>query len=229
MGIPYFDLFYLKIPSIVILPRERHEAHMALTIHYNQAVYLTSATNLQQLPADFGAEIAFIGRSNAGKSSALNAITNVKGLARTSSAPGRTQMINYFALNDTCRLVDLPGYGFAKVPTAVKARWQKTTADYLEHRKTLLGLILVMDVRHPLKELDQQMINWCMDFEVNVHILLTKADKLTPNAQNKALFAVQNALVKMKGVSVQLFSALKKTGVDEARKVLDAWFTNHPL
>ena len=194
-----------------------------MSIHYNQAVYLTSATTVAQLPADTGREIAFVGRSNAGKSSALNAITNIKGLARTSSAPGRTQMINYFEIDESHRLVDLPGYGFAKVPPAIKARWEKTTADYLEHRESLVGLMMVMDCRHPLKPLDQQMINWCVDFAVPLHILLTKADKLTKNEQNKALFTVQNALA-LKNVSVQLFSALKKIGLDAARNVLDSWF-----
>lgn len=193
-------------------------------MHYNQATYLTSATTKQQLPADRGVEIAFVGRSNAGKSSALNAITDVKGLARTSSTPGRTQMINYFALDDAHRLVDLPGYGFAKAPIAVKARWQQMTADYFESRQSLVGLVLVMDSRHPLKELDQQMIAWCIEFQVPLHILLTKADKLTTNAQKKALFAVQKALVETGNVSVQLFSALKKIGIDEARAKLDEWF-----
>jgi len=193
-------------------------------MRYNQATYLTSATNLQQLPADQGAEIAFIGRSNAGKSSALNAITSVKGLARTSNTPGRTQMINYFALDESRRLVDLPGYGFAKVPVAVKVRWQKMTADYFENRQSLVGLVLVMDSRHPLKDLDQQMIAWCVEFQVPLHILLTKADKLTTNTQKQALFTVQKALAEISDVSVQLFSATQKMGVDEARAKLDVWF-----
>jgi GTP-binding protein len=197
---------------------------MSSSIDYNQATYLTSATAIAQLPSDFGREVAFIGRSNAGKSSAINTITNVKGLARTSNTPGRTQMINYFVLDDARRLVDLPGYGFAKVPVAVQARWQKTTADYFEKRESLVGLVLVMDVRHPLKNLDQQMIDWCVEFEVSLHILLTKADKLTVNAQKKALFTVQKALAGKNNITIQLFSALKKTGVDEARAQLDKWF-----
>lgn len=198
---------------------------MSSPIHYNEATYLTSATNLAQLPPDSGAEIAFIGRSNAGKSSALNAITNVKGLARTSNTPGRTQMINYFALDDVHRLVDLPGYGFAKVPQAIRARWQQTTADYFEKRESLIGLVLVMDARHPLKALDQQMIAWCVEFQVPVHILLTKADKLTTNGQKKALFTVQKALSAI-DASVQLFSSTKKMGIDEARMKLTQWFHN---
>ena len=197
---------------------------MAHKIPFKQAHYLTSSTSVAQLPSDHGGEIAFIGRSNAGKSSALNTITGVHGLARTSSAPGRTQMINFFGIDDTHRLVDLPGYGFAKVPVAVKARWQKTTADYLETRESLLGLVLVMDARHPLKDLDQQMIDWCVEFQVPLHILLTKADKLTPNVQKKTLFFVQNALAEIDGVTVQLFSSLQKAGVDEAREQLTRWF-----
>lgn len=194
---------------------------MSSKISYNQASYLTSATTLEQLPVDFGREVAFIGRSNAGKSSAINAITNVTGLARTSATPGRTQLINYFVIDDAHRLVDLPGYGFAKVPPQLKMRWQNLIVDYLETRKSLAGLILVMDSRHPLKDLDQQMIAWCVDFQVPLHILLTKADKLTKSAQKNALFTVEKALSTMGDISVQLFSALKKTGVDTARKKLD--------
>ncbi|HLB56092.1 MAG TPA: ribosome biogenesis GTP-binding protein YihA/YsxC [Coxiellaceae bacterium] len=194
------------------------------SMNYNKAAYLTSATTLEQLPMDDGHEVAFIGRSNAGKSSAINAITNVTGLARTSSTPGRTQMINYFVIDDAHRLVDLPGYGFAKVPPAVKMRWQNLIVDYLETRKSLAGLILVMDSRHPLKDLDQQMIAWCVDFQVPLHILLTKADKLTKSAQQNALFTVEKALSTMGDISVQLFSALKKTGVDAARKKIDVFY-----
>lgn len=199
---------------------------MPTAIHYQLAHYTTSATNLSQLPTDSGAEVAFIGRSNAGKSSAINAITNVNGLARTSTTPGRTQMINFFEIDAMHRLVDLPGYGFAKVPDSVKVRWQQLTSDYFEYRASLVGLLLVMDVRHPLKSPDQQMIAWCVDCQVPVHILLTKADKLTLSAQKKAFFAVQNALSGVDSVSIQLFSSLKKIGVDEARMKLNEWFTD---
>jgi len=198
---------------------------MKSKINYQQAHYFTSAAIFTQMPSDFGAEIAFIGRSNAGKSSAINAITNIKGLARTSQAPGRTQLINLFAIDETHRLVDLPGYGYAKVPAEIQARWEETIADYFEKRTSLIGLVLVMDARHPLKDSDQQLIAWCVEFQVRLHILLTKADKLTPNAQKKTLFSVQKALESLDTVSVQLFSALKKTGVDEARWKLDEWFS----
>lgn len=195
----------------------------AKKINYQQATYLTSAAYFAQLPADQGAEIAFIGRSNAGKSSAMNAIT-VKGLAKTSRSPGRTQLINFFVLRDHYRLVDLPGYGYAKVPADIQTRWEETIAEYFAKRESLVGLILVMDSRHPLKENDWQLIYWCKDFEIPLHILLTKADKLTVNEQKKALFSVQKALGLLMNVSVQLFSALKKMGVDEARKKLDVLF-----
>lgn len=194
---------------------------------YQQARYLTSATTIAALPPDQGAEVAFIGRSNAGKSSAINTITHITGLARTSNTPGRTQMINYFEIDARTRLVDLPGYGFAKVPPEKHARWMQTTADYFETRTSLVGLMLVMDCRHPLKELDKQMIDWCVEFDVALHILLTKADKLTTSAQKKTLFMVQNALSFAPTISIQLFSSLKKIGVDAARAKLDEWFKQY--
>lgn len=197
---------------------------MTQALHFQQATYLTSATNMQQLPPDEGAEVAFIGRSNAGKSSAINKITNIKQLARTSQSPGRTQMINFFDIDDRHRLVDLPGYGFAKVPIAVKERWQKTTCDYLEQRQSLMGLVLVMDIRHPLKELDQQMIAWTASCGVPLHILLTKSDKLKAGATRKTQMSVEKDLaIYGDAVSVQVFSSLKGVGVDQARQVLTGW------
>lgn len=200
---------------------------MSIKIHYPDAHYLTSATTLQQLPNDEGREIAFIGRSNAGKSSAINTIVQVRGLARTSRTPGRTQMINFFEIDAVHRLVDLPGYGFAKVATATKTRWNETTADYFEHRKSLLGLVLVMDIRHPLKAMDVQLIQWCGEFEMPLHILLTKADKLSYGAQRQTQLMVQKSVGDQ--VSVQLFSALKNSGIDEARAKLDAWYRGNRL
>ena len=194
------------------------------TIHYNQATYLTSAVMLSQLPSDQGAEVAFMGRSNAGKSSAINAITTVGGLARASRTPGRTQMINFFEIDASRRLVDLPGYGFARAQPKIKARWQQLITDYLETRESLVGLVMVMDSRHPLKPMDQTLIDWCVDFEVPLHILLTKADKITNNIQKKTLFSVQHSVSQQQNISVQLFSALKKTGVDAARDKLNEWF-----
>lgn len=194
---------------------------------YQQAKYLVSAPELEQLPPDEGCEVAFIGRSNAGKSSALNMITGIKGLARTSKTPGRTQMINFFSLDDDChcRLVDLPGYGYAKVPRVIKERWEQTLDGYLRSRRSLKGLVIVMDIRHPLKEMDMDVIKWSVKCKIPLHILLTKSDKLKSSAARKTLKEVQEALETCKGkVSIQLFSSLDRTGLDEAKAVLDEWF-----
>lgn len=200
---------------------------MMVKLAYQKAKYLTSAAELKGLPADQGAEVAFIGRSNAGKSSALNAITGIKGLARTSNTPGRTQMINFFALDEADhRLVDLPGYGYAKVPRVVRERWAENIDRYLQTRESLRGLVLVMDIRHPLKELDQHLIEWTVQCDVPLHILLTKADKLSNGAARKVLKEVEDALqIYGDAVSVQMFSALKRTGVEEAITMMDELFS----
>lgn len=190
---------------------------------FSKTVYFTSATKLAELPSDQGSEVAFIGRSNAGKSSAINAITHVHGLARTSRTPGRTQMINFFQVDEDHRLVDLPGYGFAKTTLANRAKWDQMISDYFEKRESLVGLVLLMDSRHPLKPQDQELIEWCMTFEVPVHVLLSKADKLSKNDARKTLFSVEKSLAECEHVSVQLFSALKKEGIEEVRKKLGGW------
>lgn len=181
-----------------------------------------SAPSLTHLPADLGLEVAFAGRSNAGKSSALNAITNQKRLARTSKTPGRTQQINVFPVDDRRALIDLPGYGYAKVPDAIKAHWQQALPEYLSRREGLRGLMLIMDVRHPLTEFDRQMLAWCEDIGLPVHILLTKADKLKRGRARSTLLAVQRELGDR--ASAQLFSAPQREGVDAAHAQLDAWF-----
>lgn len=192
---------------------------------YQQAAYLTSATSLEQLPPDVGGEVAFIGRSNAGKSSAINTITGIKGLARSSKTPGRTQMINFFNLDEERRLVDLPGYGYAKVPLQIKTRWQDNVANYVENRECLKGLILIMDIRHPLKELDQKLLLWAAACQVPVHILLTKADKLNYGAAILALRHVEHEVRRFPGaITVQTFSSLDRTGLDAVWSVLDCWF-----
>lgn len=192
--------------------------------HYRQAQFLLGAQHLRQLPADTGIEVAFAGRSNAGKSSALNTITAIKGLARTSKTPGRTQQINLFGLDGQRRLADLPGYGYAKVPPAIKEHWRKTLEQYFNTRNCLRGLILLMDVRHPLTEFDQIMLNWCRHRNMAVHILLTKADKLKRGPASAALQQVRRFLAAYPEASVQLFSAHDGQGVDEARALLDHWF-----
>lgn len=191
---------------------------------YNTAQYLLSVNELAQLPKDKGGEVAFIGRSNSGKSSAINTITGIKGLARTSKTPGRTQMINYFELKSGRYLVDLPGYGYAKVPMSVKERWQQVINGYLQSRKALKGLVLMMDVRHPFKELDQQMLSWAISCRLRVHILLTKSDKLKRGPAINVLQQVEESIAEYKDlVSVSLFSSLSRTGVGDIHQKLDQW------
>jgi GTP-binding protein len=195
-------------------------------VQYRAAVFDISVAELDKLPLDQGAEVAFAGRSNAGKSSAINRITGQKSLARTSKTPGRTQLINFFRLDEQRCLVDLPGYGYAKVAESIKRRWQQTMEQYLSSRQSLRGLILLMDVRHPLKEVDQQLLNWCWEVGMPVHVLLTKADKLKRGAAQNVLLQVKRELDahSPEGLSsVQLFSSTKGTGLDEVYRILDAW------
>jgi GTP-binding protein len=192
---------------------------------YKQATFLQSAAKVEQLPKAEGFEVAFAGRSNAGKSSALNCLTGINQLARTSKTPGRTQLINLFGLDELRRLVDLPGYGYAKVAKQIKEDWQKNLAHYLEVRECLKGLILLMDCRHPLKDLDQMMINWCLDRELPVHILLTKADKLSRSDVKNTVLKVRKYYSLLDNlITVQSFSSLKKEGVDELIHKLNEWF-----
>jgi GTP-binding protein len=184
---------------------------------------MLSIPDPQQAPPDAGYEVAFAGRSNAGKSSALNALTQRKSLARTSKTPGRTQHLVFFELDGERRLVDLPGYGFAKVPEKVRRHWGLAMETYLSGRESLRGLVLMMDVRHPLTDFDKQMLQWCQHARMPVHILLTKADKLKRGPAMSTLLKVQKTLAEQPNVSVQLFSALKHTGVEQARAVLDSW------
>lgn len=211
---------------------------------YRQAVFLTGAVRGAQFPPDDGAEVAFAGRSNAGKSSAINAITGIKSLARTSKTPGRTRQINFFRLDEERRLVDLPGFGYARVPTAVRNQWVATVEEYLHTRRCLRGIILIMDVRHPLTELDLRLIDWCQFAGMPVHTLLTKSDKLSRGRATAALAETRRRLAARKGCHakaevpppyIQLFSAttavkghvqaanIGSTGVDEARSRLDQW------
>ena len=184
--------------------------------NYQKAIFLLSVANLSQLPPDEGIEVAIVGRSNAGKSSVLNQLTQNKGLARVSKTPGRTQLINLFGLDDHCRLADLPGYGYAKVPPSMKKKWQALLDSYLRTRECLHGLILVMDIRHPLREFDQLMLGWTSQCDLPVHILLNKSDKLTQSAASKTLREVKEALKEFTNeISVQTFSAMKGKGVKE--------------
>jgi len=192
---------------------------------YHQAKFINSAPRLQDAPPDQGLEIAFAGRSNAGKSSAINTLVQQTALARVSKTPGRTQLLNFFQIDDKRKLVDLPGYGYAKVPEAIKRDWGKMMETYLSQRQALAGIVLVMDIRHPLTEFDWQMIEWCQHGNLRIHIILTKADKLKFGAAKNTLLQVQKELSHLEiGVTLQLFSALKKTGIDDIHRVLDDWF-----
>lgn len=187
-----------------------------------KAEFLMSAPKLNLCVEDTGYEIAFAGRSNAGKSSAINALTNQKQLARASKKPGRTQMINFFSLgNPDQRLVDLPGYGYAAVPEAMKLVWQKELENYLIHRESLQGLVLLMDIRHPLQHFDVMMLQWAYSRQLFVHVLLTKSDKLNRGPASKVLQEVQQQLRKMKLLfSIQLFSSMNKQGLEELASVM---------
>ncbi|MCF6252874.1 MAG: ribosome biogenesis GTP-binding protein YihA/YsxC [Methylococcaceae bacterium] len=192
---------------------------------YHQAKFMLSASQLSEAPEDQGKEVAFAGRSNAGKSSAINALTRQNGLARISKTPGRTQLLNFFEIDEQRKFVDLPGYGYAKVPLAVKKKWHKMMETYLHKRDALCGIVLVMDLRHPLTDFDMQMIEWCEYTQLPLHILLTKADKLNFGAAKNTLFKVQKQLSDVDvSVTLQLFSSLKKTGIDDVHQVLDQWF-----
>ena len=195
------------------------------SLNYRATQFMISAARLDQCPPATAREVAFAGRSNAGKSSALNALTGSNKLARTSKTPGRTQLINFFEVDEAHRLVDLPGYGYAKVPEKMKLEWQKHLGAYLEQRECLVGVVLLIDIRHPLKEFDQTMIDWSVSSGMPLHILLTKSDKLKFGA---AKAAMQKLRSQLKGhedlISVQLFSSLKKSGVDELSAHLDVWF-----
>ncbi|HEB28018.1 MAG TPA: YihA family ribosome biogenesis GTP-binding protein [Porticoccus sp.] len=199
---------------------------MSDDIFFNQAKYLLSAPTIKQCPDDTGREVAFAGRSNAGKSSAINTLTNNSKLARTSKTPGRTQLLNFFTLSEDRRLVDLPGYGFAKVPKAMKQAWDRNLARYLQERQSLFGLVMLMDIRHPLQEYDWQMIRWASQAEMPVHLLLTKADKLKNGPAKSVLLGVQGELAKEgfgDNISIQTFSSLKKVGLEELKKTLNIW------
>ncbi len=195
-------------------------------MNFNQAHFVTSAASLRDCPTDSLAEVAFAGRSNAGKSSAINTLCNQSRLARISKTPGRTQLINFFQIEEANYLVDLPGYGFAKVPLEVKNKWQFELEQYLRKREALVGLVLLSDIRHPLKEFDRMMVDWAVQSQLPLHLLLTKSDKLKRGAAQNTLLKVERELENLDEVSVQLFSSLKNSGVDEARTVIASWFND---
>jgi GTP-binding protein len=195
---------------------------MKKTNPFRIATYVLNAHELKQLPADQGIEVAIAGRSNAGKSSAINVLTDQKSLARTSKTPGRTQQIVIFELDENRRIADLPGYGYAKVPLKLKEHWRKVMARYFQTRKCLRGVVLVMDIRHPMREFDQQMLNWCESAGTPCHILLTKADKLKRGPAQSTLLKVRRDLPAI--ASVQVFSSSKKEGLWELVDKLSEWY-----
>jgi len=198
--------------------------------HYRDAVFVTSAAGPGQMPADSGAEVAIAGRSNVGKSSFINALTGQRKLARTSKTPGRTQLINFFALDEARRLVDLPGYGFAKVPPRIKQQWQGLIESYLSSRRCLRGVVVLMDVRRPLTPLDRQMLAWCRAAGRPVAVVLTKADKLGRGAARNTLLAVSRVMAEefppsvASEAAVELFSALRPGDTRPVEARLNAWF-----
>ncbi len=189
---------------------------------FRGASYVLSAHELKQLPKDEGIEVAIAGRSNAGKSSAINTFTDQKSLARTSKTPGRTQQIVIFELDEGRRIADLPGYGYAKVPLELKEHWRKVMERYFQTRTCLRGVVLVMDIRHPMREFDQQMLAWCSAAQIGCHILLTKADKLKRGPAQSTLLKIRSELPP--NASIQVFSSLKKTGLDELVDKLSEWY-----
>lgn len=199
----------------------------ATKIHLSKATFTLSAPDIRRLPSDSGIEVAFAGRSNAGKSSALNTLTNQRGLARISKTPGRTQLINVFEVAENRRLVDLPGYGFAKVPLEMKKKWQKALGEYLEKRESLKGLVVLMDIRHPLKDLDRDLIEWAADSDLPVLALLTKSDKLSPGKRSSEVLAVKKKLASLNAdIQVQAFSSLKRTGAEQATNIICGWLSH---
>lgn len=191
---------------------------------FSQAVFYTTVNHIKDLPSHGGREVAFVGRSNAGKSSAINTLANHVRLAYTSKTPGRTQHLNYFSLGDDNFLVDLPGYGYAKVPSESKRHWEALLSKYLQIREELCGLVVIMDSRRPLTELDESMLDWFAPTNKPVHILLTKSDKLSRQQSTKTLNRVKSHLAEyFPQCTVQLFSSLKKQGTDEAEAVIAGW------
>ncbi|MEZ8143639.1 YihA family ribosome biogenesis GTP-binding protein [Enterovibrio norvegicus FF-33] len=195
------------------------------SLNYRNTHFITSAPDIRHLPPDTGIEVAFAGRSNAGKSSSINRLCDHKSLVKVSKTPGRTQLINLFKVDEGCHIVDLPGYGFAQVPLEMKKKWQKSLGEYLQKREQLKGLVVLMDIRHPLRELDQQLIFWAVDCNLPILALLTKCDKLKSGARKAELAKVREAALDFGGnVQVELYSSLKGIGVDMLRKKLDSWY-----
>lgn len=211
---------------------EQDLSHLSPRKRLEQTEFMLSAPTFKLCPPDLGYEVAFAGRSNAGKSSAINVLTNQRQLARSSKTPGRTQMINFFSIgNPDTRIVDLPGYGYAAVPEKMKIEWQTELEKYLISRLSLAGLVLMMDSRHPLKVFDQQMLQWAKAGNLPVHVLLTKSDKFKYGPAKNVLLNAKREMEKLGlSFSIQLFSSLKKEGIEELAEVMGRWLRidGHP-
>lgn len=198
---------------------------MKTSLNYRNTHFITSAPDIRHLPEDTGIEIAFAGRSNAGKSSSINRLCDQKSLVKTSKTPGRTQLINLFKVDEGCHIVDLPGYGFAQVPLELKKKWQKSLGEYLQKREQLKGLVVLMDIRHPMKDLDQELIYWAVESQLPVLVLLTKCDKFKSGARKAQLQKIREASMAFCGdVDVEVYSSLKGIGVDKLMNKLNHWY-----
>jgi GTP-binding protein len=190
---------------------------------FEKTVFLKSAENLSHLPSDNGFEVVFVGRSNAGKSTVINSIIG-SNIAKVSKTPGRTRLINYFLVNSNKYLVDLPGFGYAKAPKAIQKQWGYLLEEYFSNRKAIRGVVLIMDIRHPLKDTDKQMLNFCDEYNIPIHILLNKADKISKNNQLNTLREITNRLSSCQNpLTLQMYSSPKKIGVIDLRKILTKW------
>lgn len=195
--------------------------------YYSKAVFYKSAAEMPQFPDNSLGEVAFAGRSNVGKSSVINALTRQKKLAKTSKTPGRTQLINFFELDKNYYLVDLPGYGYAKVSESMRRKWKFLVEDYIHYRQSLKGVILIMDCRHPFTTFDQQMLDWTQQVNIFTHILLTKADKLSFSQQKKALLDSERLLLERNTqVTIQLFSSINSMGLEPLEKIIETYLTS---
>lgn len=200
------------------------------SLNYRNTHFITSAPDIRHLPDDTGIEVAFAGRSNAGKSSSINRLCDQKNLVKTSKTPGRTQLINLFKVTEGCHIVDLPGYGYAQVPLEMKKKWQQSLGEYLQKREQLKGLVVLMDIRHPMKDLDQDLIYWAVESNLPVLALLTKCDKLKSGARKAQLLKVREASMAFMGdVDVEVYSSLKGIGVDKLQNKLNQWYNPAPI
>ena len=213
----------LKTRTVLKLTDNYIPIEEKMSLNFRSVQFLTSATKLSECPIDSGSEVVFCGRSNAGKSSAINSLTGNRNLAKTSKTPGRTQMINFFSVASDKRLVDLPGYGYAKVSASISASWRRNLENYLCLRQSLRGVILLMDIRHALKDSDKTMIKWLDSIGLPIHVLLTKSDKLSKSSQATEFKRIEKDLGNK--ISSQLFSSQSQDGIEVLERSLTRWLS----